>query len=172
MKNVNVIFNFEQKLEKHTNNRLTPQQALLKAANFCAYQERCHQEVTEKLKEWGIWGEDAMALIHTLIEQNYLNEERFAKAFAGGKFRVKQWGRIKIKMELKHRDVSDYCIKSALAEINEADYTDTLQELLDKKWNATKDSNLLSKRAKVARYAIAKGFEQQLVWELLISTKQ
>lgn len=169
MKNVNVIFNFEQKLENNKNIRLTPEQALLKAANFCAYQERCHQEVNEKLKEWGIWGEDASELIIKLIELNYLNEERFAKAFAGGKFRVKQWGRVKIKLELKYRDISDYCIRSALAEIDKKDYEATLLELLDKKWAETKGPHLLNRRAKVARYVIAKGFEQQLVWELLVS---
>jgi regulatory protein len=147
--------------------KLTPSQALLKAANYCAYQERCHNEVLEKLSEWGIWGIDAQEILLTLIEQNYLNEERFAIAFAGGKFRVKHWGKVKIKLELKQRDISEYCLNKALNEISDQDYLHTLNEQIDKKWAETKDKNLLSKRAKVARYVIGKGFEQDLIWNIL-----
>jgi regulatory protein len=147
--------------------KLTPSQALLKAANYCAYQERCHSEVLEKLSEWGIWGIDAQEILLTLIEQNYLNEERFAIAFAGGKFRVKHWGKVKIKLELKQRDISEYCLNKALNEISDQDYLHTLNEQIDKKWAETKDKNLLSKRAKVARYVIGKGFEQDLIWNIL-----
>lgn len=147
--------------------KLTPSQALLKAANYCAYQERCHIEVLEKLSEWGIWGIDAQEILLTLIEQNYLNEERFAIAFAGGKFRVKHWGKVKIKLELKQRDISEYCLNKALNEISDQDYLHTLNEQIDKKWAETKDKNLLSKRAKVARYVIGKGFEQDLIWNIL-----
>lgn len=147
--------------------KLTPSQALLKAANYCAYQERCHNEVLEKLSEWGIWGIDAQEILLTLIDQNYLNEERFAIAFAGGKFRVKHWGKVKIKLELKQRDISEYCLNKALNEISDQDYLHTLNEQIDKKWAETKDKNLLSKRAKVARYVIGKGFEQDLIWNIL-----
>jgi len=147
--------------------KLTPSQALLKAANYCAYQERCHNEVLEKLSEWGIWGIDAQEILLTLIEQNYLNEERFAIAFAGGKFRVKHWGKVKIKLELKQRDISEYCLNKALNEISDQDYLHTLNEQIDKKWAETKDKNLLSKRAKVAKYVIGKGFEQDLIWNIL-----
>ncbi len=147
--------------------KLTPSQALLKAANYCAYQERCHNEVLEKLSEWGIWGIDAQEILLTLIEQNYLNEERFAIAFAGGKFRVKHWGKVKIKLELKQRDISEFCLNKALNEISDQDYLHTLNEQIDKKWAETKDKNLLSKRAKVARYVIGKGFEQDLIWNIL-----
>jgi regulatory protein len=147
--------------------KLTPSQALLKAANYCAYQERCHSEVLKKLSEWGIWGIDAQEILLTLIEQNYLNEERFAIAFAGGKFRVKHWGKVKIKLELKQRDISEYCLNKALNEISDQDYLHTLNEQIDKKWAETKDKNLLSKRAKVARYVIGKGFEQDLIWNIL-----
>lgn len=147
--------------------KLTPSQALLKAANFCAYQERSHHEVTQRLAEWGIYGIDAQEILLQLIEQNYLNEERFAIAFAGGKFRVKQWGRVKIKQELKMHKVSDYCINKALQEIDEEVYLATLQDEIDKKWQQTKDANVLSKRAKVARYLIGRGFEQELIWNEL-----
>lgn len=156
-------------MEKQKHIKLTPNQALLKAANYCAYQERCHKEVIEKLSEWGIWGIDAQEILLQLIEQNYLNEERFAIAFAGGKFRVKHWGRVKIKLELKQKDISEYCIKKALNEISDDDYLQTLKDQIDKKWAETKDKNLLSKRAKVARYVIGKGFEQDLIWNILRS---
>lgn len=147
--------------------KLTPSQALLKAANFCAYQERSHHEVTQRLAEWGIYGIDAQEILLQLIEQNYLNEERFAIAFAGGKFRVKQWGRVKIKQELKMHKVSDYCINKALNEIDDDSYIVTLQDEIDKKWQQTKDANVMSKRAKVARYLIGRGFEQELIWNEL-----
>jgi regulatory protein len=147
--------------------KLTPSQALLKAANYCAYQERCHKEVLDKLSEWGIWGIDAQEILLSLIEQNYLNEERFAIAFAGGKFRVKHWGKVKIKLELKQKDISEYCLNKALNEINDQDYLHTLNEQIDKKWSETTDKNVLSKRAKVARYIAGKGFEQDLIWNIL-----
>lgn len=147
--------------------KLTPQQALLKAASFCAYQERSHHEVIEKLSEWGIWGIDAQDILLQLIEQNYVNEERFAIAYAGGKFRVKQWGRIKIRLGLKQHKVSDYCINKALNQFDDDVYMDCLQNILDKKWHGTKSSNLFEKKNKVANYAIAKGFEKELVWDEL-----
>lgn len=147
--------------------KLTPSQALLKAANYCAYQERCHNEVLEKLREWGICGYDAQELLLTLIEQNYVNEERFAIAYAGGKFRVKHWGKVKIKLELMQKQISEYCINKALNEISDEDYDKTLNQIIAKKWAETTDKNLLSKRAKVAKYAIGKGFEQHVIWDIL-----
>ncbi len=161
------MFNFEHKLEVKKHIKLTPKQALLKAANYCAYQERCHNEVLERLKEWGIFGYDAQELLLTLIEQNYVNEERFAIAYAGGKFRVKLWGKVKIKLELKQRQISEYCINKALKEISDEDYDKTLNHIIDKKWDEITDKNLLSKRAKVAKYTIGKGFEQHLIWDIL-----
>ena len=98
---------------------LTPQQALQKLKHYCAYQERCHSEVRDKLFSLGIWKRDQDAIIATLIEENYLNEERFALAYAGGKYRMKQWGRQRIRYELKQKQVSDYSIKKALKQIDE-----------------------------------------------------
>ena len=103
----------------------------------------------------------------TLIEQNYVNEERFAIAYAGGKFRVKHWGKVKIKLELKQKQISEYCINKALNEISDEDYDKTLNQIIAKKWAETTDKNLLSKRAKVAKYAIGKGFEQHFIWDIL-----
>ena len=146
---------------------LTPNQALLKAASYCAYQERCHDEVMEKLSEWGIYGEDAGNILLKLIEQNYLNEERFAKAFAGGKFRVKHWGRIKINQELKFRKISDFCIRMAMKEINEDDYLETLKKLATEKYGSLKEKNPLIKKNKTATFLMSKGYEPDLIWDCL-----
>ena len=107
--------------------------ALQKAASFCAYQERTQQEVRDRLKEWSVWGDDAEEVIAELITQNYLNEERFAKSFAGGKFRVKGWGKRKIQQHLKQRGISGYNLDQAMKEIEPNDYRQTLADLLDKK---------------------------------------
>src|SRR5690242_15375551 len=105
---------------------LTKEQALQKLRHYCGYQERCHSEVKAKLYELGVWKKDHDEIISSLIEDNYLNEERFAIQFAGGRFRMKQWGRVKIKYELKQKQVSEYCIKKALQQIPEEDYQRTL----------------------------------------------
>ncbi|MCU0441530.1 MAG: RecX family transcriptional regulator [Bacteroidia bacterium] len=146
---------------------LTPKQALLKAAAYCAYQERCYQEVEAKLAEWGITGVDAGNLLITLSEQNYLNEERFAKAFAGGKFRVKQWGKIKIMRELKLRNVSDYCIKQGLLQIDDGHYLETIHQLAQSKLDSLKETNIFARKQKAAQYLIAKGYEANLVWNVI-----
>lgn len=140
---------------------------LQKAAGFCAYQERTHAEVRDRLYEWGIRGDEAEEMIVWLIENNYLNEERFAKAYAGGKFRMKQWGRIRIKHELKMRGLSDYCIKVGLAEIDEDDYQELIKKMINRKANKDDFENPYLKKHKLARYIIGKGFEQNLVWRLL-----
>jgi regulatory protein len=146
--------------------KITPSEALLKAAHYCAYQERCHNEVRHKLAEWGIYGAIADELILKLIEQNYLNEERFAKAFAGGKFRVKQWGRLKIKRELKIRGLSDYCISLALKEIEEENYLNTLKDLMLSKLNAVKTAHPLEKKQKVYHYLATRGYEADIILDL------
>lgn len=148
---------------------LTPAQALIKAGHYCAYQERCHAEVIEKLSQWGIYGQDADMLVLNLIEQGYLNEERFAKAFAGGKFRTKLWGRLRIVRELKMRQVSEYCIRQALAEIDEADYKVGMHKLIRQKLVLLKEKNPLVKKNKTAAYLIGKGFEPDQVWNVLRS---
>ncbi len=151
--------------------KFTPQQALLKAASYCAYQERCHEEVKEKLAEWGVYDNDSGEILLKLIEQNYLNEERFAQAFAGGKFRVKKWGRIKITLELKARKISDYCIRSAMKEILEDDYLKTITQLAEEKYISVKDKNPLIKKNKTATFLMGKGFEGDLVWNVLRKIK-
>lgn len=144
---------------------------LAKAQHYCAYQERCHKEVRNKLREWKVPVPDRESIIVDLIEGKYLNEERFARAFAGGKFRVKRWGRNKIIRELKFRDISDYCIKKAMEEIPDQDYETVMRELIHKKNATLKDRNIFSRKAKVAKYVIGKGYESGKVWDYLRSAE-
>ncbi len=148
--------------------KLTPQQALQKAKHYCAYQERSHAEVKDKLYGFGLYKKEVEELLGTLIEENYLNEERFAIAFAGGHFRTKQWGRVKIKYQLKQKQVSEYCIKKALKTIDEDDYLQTLQKLFDEKLKTLKsEKNIFIKKRKLQDYLLQKGFETDLIRELI-----
>ena len=142
-------------------------EALIKAANFCAYQERTHKEVRNKLYELEVFGDESEAIITWLIENNYLNEERFARLFAGSKFRQKKWGRIKIRQELKMRGVSDYCLKAGMSEIDGDDYMITLQEIIEKKSKDIKDSNKLIIKQKLVKFALSRGFENDLVFDVV-----
>ncbi len=138
--------------------QLSKEQALQKARHYCGYQERSHTEVKEKLYSYGLRKTDVEELMSQLIEENYLNEERYATMFAGGKFRMKQWGRVKIKYELKQKRVSEYCIKKALKEIDEEDYLKTLENLAQKKWDSVKGEgvNHFVKMSKTTDYLAAK----------------
>ena len=141
--------------------------ALAKLQRYCAYQERCHQEVRSKLLDLGIYGDDLEEIISDLIQENFLNEERFARSFARGKFRVKKFGRDRIWRELKLRKISDYCIRKAMTEIDEADYLRTLHEVIEKKANSLQGEDEFARKGKVAKYAIGRGFKPKLVWEVL-----
>lgn len=145
--------------------QLTREQALQKARHYCGYQERSHQEVKEKLYSFGLYKQQVEELLSQLIEENYLNEERYAIQFAGGHFRMKQWGRVKIKHELKQKRVSEYCIRKAVKEIDEADYLATLQKLAAKKWAAVKGQgvNHYVKQSKTTSYLLQKGYEPELI---------
>jgi regulatory protein len=141
--------------------------ALRKAAMFCAYQERTQQEVRDRLKDWGVVADDAEEVIAELIQQNYLNEERFAKSFAGGKFRVKGWGKRKIKQHLQQRGITGYNLDQAMKEIASDDYRTTLADLLDKKRRSLRDDNPLVIKQKLVRYALSKGYESDLIFSVL-----
>jgi regulatory protein len=147
--------------------QLTKEQALQKLKHYCGYQERCHQEVQQKLYELGVWKKDHDEIIAALIEENYLNEERFAEAFVGGKWRMKQWGRVKIKYELKQRQVSEYCIKKAMKQIPEEEYLQVLKELATEKYAALKSDQYIVRRKKTMDYLLQKGFESELVRQAL-----
>jgi regulatory protein len=141
---------------------------LKKAANYCVYQERTQDEVRKRLRDWKVYGDDAEEIIAWLITENYLNEERFAKAFAGGKFRVKKWGKNRILAELKARKISKYNLDQAIKEIPFEDYVLTLENLIIKKTEDVKtEPNFLKRKQKVFNYLISKGFESNLILETI-----
>jgi len=147
----------------------TKEQAFKKAGEYCAYQERCQQEVRDKIYSWGLHQDDVESLIAQLISDGFINEERFARTFAGGKFRIKKWGRGKIKNELKAKKITDYCIRKAMEEIDEKEYLKALKAIIDKKAKETKEANLFKKANKIAAYCISRGFESDVVWDVLKS---
>lgn len=142
----------------------TPSEARAKAEGFCAYQERSHQEVRDKLYSYGLWRDDVEEILSHLITDGFLNEERFAKAFAGGKFRIKHWGKTKIENVLKFKGLSKRCIQSGLKEIDERDYRKTLVQLIKKKNQTLDEPNVFKRRHKLAKFVIGKGYESELVW--------
>jgi regulatory protein len=148
---------------------LTFDQAKQKALRYCAYQERCHEEVKTKLFDLGLPSAAVDELLVYLITEGFLNEERFAKIFAGGKFRIKKWGRIKIRIALESKGITRNCIRIGLSEIDEADYQRTLEELLRSKISSLDDLNIFVVRDKASKYAIQHGYEPDLVWEKLRS---
>jgi len=151
---------------------LTKEQALQKLRHYCAYQERCHSEVKEKLYSFGLWKDEVEDALSTLIEENYLNEERFAVQFAGGRFRMKQWGRVKIRYELKQKQVGEYCIKKALAAIEEEDYCRTLEKLATDKWEELKGETNFARRGKLQDYLIRKGYETDSIHQAIKAIRE
>ncbi len=144
------------------------EKAWQKIKHYCAYQERSHAETREKLYNFGLYKHEVETLLSRLIEENYLNEERYAIAFAGGKFRMKQWGRVKIKYELQQKRVSAYCIKKAMAAIDEDDYQNTLQKLAMAKLATLKsEKNIFVKKTKLRNYLMQKGFEPAMIMEIV-----
>ncbi len=138
--------------------------ALQKAKHYCAYQERCHSEVRDKLYSFGLHRNEVEPLLTQLIEEDYLNEERFAIAYAGGKFRIKNWGKEKIKYALKQKQVSDYCIKKALTSISTSDYNKTFFSVADKKLATLKsEKNIFIKKKKLKDFLQQRGFELKLI---------
>jgi regulatory protein len=150
------------------NPKLTPKQALEKIKHYCAWQERCHSEVEHKLYHYGLNSVEVAETVSKLIEENYLNEERFAIQYAGGKFRAKQWGRVKISYELKRKGVSSYCIKKALAQIDADEYYRVLALLATEKTASLKsEKNIFIKKRKLKDYLLGRGFEAGLVGEVV-----
>ena len=141
---------------------LTKEQALQKLRHYCSYQERCHSEVKEKLYALGV-AKEHDEIISILIKENWLNEERFGIAYAIGKFRIKQWGRIKIKYELKQKRINDHFINIALQQINKKKYTDVLGKLAKEKYADLKTEQYLIRKKKTINYLLQKGYEMELV---------
>ena len=147
---------------------LTPEQSLPKIKQYCAYQERCHSEVRDKLYSFGLHKNEVEEIISTLITENYLNEERFAIHFAGGKFRMKQWGKIKIKQALKHKQVSEYCIRKALKEIDNNEYQKAFSKLAEQKLKTLKqEKNIFIKKRKLQDFLMQKGYEREMITDAI-----
>lgn len=143
----------------------TVDEAQKKLEHYCAYQERCHKEVREKLKDMRMIPEAIDMIMVHLIEHNFLNEERFAQAFVRGKFRIKKWGKNRLVRELKFREISKYSIDKALKEIDLEDYHSTLDELTKKRIAQVNEKNIFKKKKKVADYLLYRGWESHLVYE-------
>lgn len=141
--------------------------ALTKAERYCAYQERAQQEVRDKLYEWGLWPEAVENIIAQLIGSNFLNEERFAKAYALGKFRQKGWGRIKIKQGLKLKKVPDVLIRKALQQIDGDDYEKMLCDILNRKARAISEKDTFRRHHKLQQYAYSRGYEADIINDTL-----
>ena len=137
---------------------------LLKAERFCSYQERCRFELQQKLKEWGADEDSTSKVIASLEENEYMNDERFAKLFASGKFRIKRWGKNKIRAELRMKKIPDAFIKKGLDAIDESEYKKTIQHLIGRKAKELKGQTTRDEKAKIVRYLLSKGFESSLVF--------
>jgi regulatory protein len=145
--------------------------ALAKAEHYCAYQERAQQEVRDKLYDWGLWPEAVENIIVKLIGDNFLNEERFAKAYVQGKFKQKGWGRIKIKQGLKFKKVPDGLIKKALQTIDGDEYISMLTKVINKKAALLIEKDEYKRRYKLQQYAMSRGYESDLIADVLKNEK-
>jgi regulatory protein len=143
----------------------TVDEALIKLENYCVYRERCHKEVEQKLNELKMIPEAKEKIIMHLLEHDLLNEERFSKTFARGKFRIKKWGKQRIIRELKYKGISRYNIDSALKEISDIDYLNTFHELAEKKFNSITESNKNKKKKKLIDYLLYRGWENHLIYD-------
>ena len=146
---------------------VTYTEVLRKMEHYCAYQERCHYDVEQKLREFKLIPEAREKTIIHLIEHNFLNETRFAESFARGKFSIKKWGRLRITRELKLRNISAYNIKKALQQITEEDYRATFSTLSEKKWKSLSNESLTKAKQKFISYLQYRGWENHLIFEKL-----
>ena len=152
--------------------QLTKEQALQKLRHYCRYQERCHSEVKNKLSELGVGKNDHDEMIMELIQENYLDEEKFALSFTIGKFKMRQWGRKKIQYSLKEKRVNDDSIQKALEKINEKDYRHTLKKLAKEKYASLKNEQWLIRKKKTMDYLVQKGYEMELVSAVMKGIKE
>jgi regulatory protein len=136
-----------------------------KIEQFCVYQDRCHKEVEQKMRDYELIPEAREMILLSLMQDNFLNEERFAKSFARGKFRIKSWGKQRIIRELKFRDISTYNIKTALKEIDENEYLETIYRVTEKRSNSISETNSYKKKQKLIAFLMRKGFENELIFK-------
>jgi regulatory protein len=146
--------------KKYTN----PQEALHLMYRFCSYRERAHNEVRTKLINMGVYGDKLEEIIAQLVSEGYLNEERYARAYVSGKFRIKQWGRRKILMGLKKQQIGEYAIRKGMTEIDDEEYEEVISKLIQKKMESSRITNQFEKNKKVALFLAQKGFEPELIW--------
>ena len=149
----------------------TVKEATLKLMQYCAYRDRSHKEVEEKLREMRMIPAACEQIIMQLMQENFLNEERYARSFVRGKFRIKKWGRVKISQELKSKEISSPLIKIALTEIEEQEYYNTLIELAEKKYALLQEKDPYKKRSKLTNYLLQRGYESSLIYEILNNFK-
>ena len=154
------------------NQFFTIKEALLKLEHFCAYQERCHAEVVSKLYSLKMTPDEIDSIVVQLIENNFLNETRFACSFARGKHRIKQWGKIRITNELKARQISSTNISLALKEISSEEYESTFENLAERYWNSITEKNILKKRKKFCDYLLRRGYESNFVYDKVKEMEQ
>ena len=143
------------------------QQSKAKAMKYCAYQERTQQEVRDKLYGYGLYPDAVEELLTDLITEGFIDEERYAQSFARGKFSQNKWGRVKIRLSLQQKRISNYCIEKGLQEIDEKDYYATLYQLIKRKWALLKDDDPYTRKNKTVRYVVGKGYEAELAWKVV-----
>jgi len=164
--NINISSSSNRKLKKQLN--IGTERALEKIRQYCGYQERNHREVREKLYSMGLYTDQVEEIIGLLISENFLNEERYALAFAGGKFRMKGWGKVKIRYEMKMQGISDYCIRKALQSIDEEAYAAMLEKYFQQKARMLQsEKNHFIKKTKIRNYLLQKGYESDLVNDII-----
>ena len=142
-------------------------EAKKKLENFCSYQERCHKEVKEKLRELGMIQSASQEIIAQLIQEDYLNETRFAKNFARGKFRIKNWGRNRISRELKSRNITDYNIKMGMQEFTDIEYEETFYNLFEKRKKSVEHLPIDKQKKKIFSYLSYRGWEHEKIYDAL-----
>lgn len=164
-----LFYIFELMNDKNNTNKgvFTVAEIKRKLEYYCVYQDRCHKEVEAKLKEYNTVADARELILLSLMQDNFLNEERFAKSFATGKFRIKKWGKNRIVRELKFRDISAYNIKTALKEIDQEEYITTLYNLVAKKNKLVTETNIFKRKKKILDYVLYRGFEPHLIYEAL-----
>ena len=154
------------------NNKVyTIKEATERIQAYCAIQDRCQWDVERKMKEWGISDEIIENILTDLILNKFVDEERFSESFCRGKFRIKKWGKMKIKNELRIKNISENCIQIGLEQIDEKEYTQTLVHLYEKKKKSLKDKNQFIRKGKIAKHLQQKGFESNLIWDLINKDK-
>ncbi|WP_299060155.1 regulatory protein RecX [uncultured Polaribacter sp.] len=138
-----------------------------KLENYCVYQDRCHKEIEEKMWDYQLIPEAKEMILLSLMKDNFLNEERFAKSYARGKFRIKSWGKPRIVRELKFRDISAYNIKTALKEIDETEYIKTIYRITENRNNVISEPNIYKRKKKLTDFLMRKGFENELIFKVV-----